>query len=328
MDSRESTVRPMITRSGNGFGLAIGGDRLAQVVAGGLRVLSQDSGKLQLSLQSKPIISCGALGDGSLLAIERSDTETGAIQISPKGEVVRYPMRHLVFAGNRELLADPSSAQQFYLLDPERRYAELYERVLVAGFLRFRKRIELPANSHSDVVVLGDGSLVHSDGSELHQIGPVPAEGELPRRSLAWTLPLSTILSAGPSSETLWAASPQGEVRLVQVPREGSAQVIRSFSLPGPVYQLAAARGVVAALLLEQSERSNEVKWTLLIVDEHGKQRHSIGLPAEPPAIPLATAPRNRCLRVSSTHVAVGGQDEVTVWELAGGRRVYPASAN
>lgn len=327
MDARESTVRPMIARDGSGFGLAIGGGRLAQVVAGGLRVLSQATGTLQVEVQSKPIIACGALVDGSLLAIERSDTETLAIQIDQKSQIDRYPMRHLVFGGNRELLADPSTAQQFYLLDPERRRAELYELTLVAGFLRFRKRIDLPANSHSDVVALGDGSLVHSDGSELQQIGPVPASGEPPRRSLAWTLPLATILTAGPSGDTLWAASPLGEVSLVQVPREGSAQVVRTFKMPGPVYQLAAAPGAVAALLLEQSERTSEVKWTLLVVDEQGKQRHSISLPAEPPTVPLATRPRNRCLRISSTHVAVGGLDEVTVWELGQGRRILPGPA-
>lgn len=326
MDARESTVRPMITRDGIGFGLALGAGRLAQVVAEGLRVLAVDTGAVQVMVPSKRIIACGVLREGSVLAIERSDTETAAIQVRPKGEVVRYPMRHLVFGGNRQLLADPSTAQQFYLLDPERRHVEMYELRLVAGFLRFRKRIELSASTNSDVVAMGDGSLICPDGSELQQLGPVPAEGELSRRSLAWTLPQATLLAAGPSGDTLWAASPQGEVSLVQVPRDGAAQVVRTFKVPGPVFQLAAARGSVAVLQFEQSARGDAVKWTLLITDEHGKPRYSISLPAEPPVVPLATAPHNRCLRVSSEHVAVGGPEEVNVWELAGGRRLYPGS--
>src|SRR5437763_1976801 len=112
-------------------------------------------------------------------------------------------MRHLVFADNPELLADPSSARQFFLLDENRRTAELYELVLVTGFLRLRKRIELPANSHHDVIALSDGSLVHSDGSELRRIGPVPAAGELPRRSIRWSLLDATILTSGSQGDEL-----------------------------------------------------------------------------------------------------------------------------
>lgn len=327
MNAKGSTVRPMISRAGTGSGLALGGGRLLQVVADGLRVRSVETGALVLSIPSQPIIACGALPDGSLLAIERSDTETGAILVDPSGRVVRHPLRHLVFAGHRELLPDPSSAQQLYLLDPERRHVELYELVQSAGSLRFKQRIDLPQDTRCDVVALGDGSLLRSDGSELHQVGPVAADGQLPRRHLPWTFAQAVLLAQGPSKDTLWAASQQGEVRLVQVPREGAVQVVRSFQLPGPVYQLAAAQGVVAALLLEQSARSPEAKWTLVILSEQGTQRHVITPPVEPPTIPLSAAPRNRCLRVSPTHVTLGGPDQVSLWNVASGQPVPLSSS-
>lgn len=329
MESSGATVRPMIGRDGRGFGLALSAGRLAQVVPGGVRLLDAGTGRLQKEVPGQTIIALGALADGSLLAIERSETMTVAIHMSVASEVVLYPMRHLVFDGNRELLADPSSARQFFLLDEDRRTAGLYELVLVAGFLRLRKFIELPANSHNDVVALSDGALVHSDVSELQSIGPVPAAGELPRRSIGWSRPHANILASGPHGDDLWAATPAGDISLVRVAREGAARIERTFKVPGPIYQMESAKGAVAVLQLEQPESgARPVKWTLLVVDELGKQRLSANLPPEPPQVPLATPPRNRCLRVSAAHVAVGGPEEVTIWEIGSGRMVHHGSAS
>jgi hypothetical protein len=176
-------------------------------------------------------------------------------------------------------------------------------------------------------VALADGSLVYNELSDLHHVGPIPTRGVPPRRILTWPLPSAGILARGPSDHQLWAADRHGDVSLVEIADKGAARVERVLKVPGKIYQLESAKDAVAVLRVDPPVPGEE-KWTLVVLDEHGKQRMAATLPSEPPAVPLATPPRNRCLRLTDEYVAVGGATELTVWQISSGRVVHHSTAS
>ena len=324
--ARPSIVRPRIGYDGRGFGLEWSGARLAQVFAGGIRLWDRASWKVLREVPIRALNAFGALADESLILVMKGAEDVEVIHIPTAGELRHYRARWLLGQGRHAFLPSRVSPRQFFLLDTDHRGAVLWELPQKRGLVRELDPILFPVSAQDSVLSLGDGSFVYNELGTLHRIGPVPPRGEVPKRALTWPLAHARFLTRGPSEQTLWAAELDGAVSLVELTDKGEARVERTLKVPGQIYQLESAKDAVAILHVDPPWPGEE-KWTLVVLDIHGKQRMSASLPTEPLASPLATPPRNRCLRMTDDYVVVGGPSEITVWQISSGRVVHRHSA-
>lgn len=323
---RPSIVRPMIHYDGRGFGLEWSGGRLAQVFAGGIRLWDRTSWKVLQEIPIRAIAAFGALADETLIVVMKGAEDVEVLHIPTAGEPIHYRARWLLGQDRHEILLNRASPRQFFLLDSDRRGAVLWELPPKRGLVRETHSFSVDVPDYDTILALGDGSLTYNGLGGLHRIGPVPAHGEIPKRVLSWPLPHARILARGPSEQTLWAAEFDGAVSLVEIADKGEARVEPTLKVPGQIYQLESAKDAVAILHVDPPWPGEE-KWTLVVLDSHGKQLMSASLPTEPPASPLSTPPRNRCLRMTDDYVVVGGPSEITVWQISSGRVVHRHSA-
>lgn len=183
--------------------------------------------------------------------------------------------------------------------------------------------LELAEFDQKGITLLKDGSFVYTAKDKLKRFYP---------GGKVWTLELTSgadvwrILTTRRLDE-LWLARSNGELELLRI-SENSVQVVRRLDAKG-AFDIASNDSALAILKLESSDGDAGVRaWKLVVFDADGKEKMSQTLPFHTAAGSgeswVREATKNRAVILSSygPYVAVGGPDEVTVFDYKSGAKL------
>jgi hypothetical protein len=179
---------------------------------------------------------------------------------------------------------------------------------------------------HRAFAAIKDGSFVYTSGDKLHRFFPEGKQQEYrlpPHQAPIWRiLPTRRI-------DRCWLAYRDGQLALVQLGRR--LRVVRTFQISFVAFDATSNDRHLAFIRLEQQPHRPR-QWSLVLVDQHGKQQHSFALPADATSAEPDWAKRvtqDKCVALArrAPLVAVGGSAELRVWNLrTGAVHVFPQS--
>jgi hypothetical protein len=174
-------------------------------------------------------------------------------------------------------------------------------------------------------VSLKDGSFLYGAGHELRRIfaGGKQTSFSLPHpdAKLWRLLPTRRV-------DAVWAIWRDGRAELVQFAPE--VHILTTLELPTLPFDVASNDDALATVRVVQGGGQKR-RYTLLVLDEHGKELLSAELPGDPaPGTGedwVGSVTRNKSIAMSSkpSLVAVGGPSFVAVWDVATGKQVFGA---
>jgi len=178
-------------------------------------------------------------------------------------------------------------------------------------------RIEFPNGVEDELLSLGDGRLLYPDHDELHVIEP----GK----------PTKTYATPGHDPIHLAAAS-EGRVWYTHLTAKWDAQLVlarlaastvpeRSVAFRGRVIHLASGGGA-AAVLVFSVHGMNDLRWTVVVVDESGTERWRAEVPADF-ARPFPSLNNVGFVAISEHRVVLRGNNHALIaWDATTGSRI------
>ena len=255
----------------------------------------------------------GALSDGSLVAIDSTDSMGRASLIIRVAPGSRRPILHdglVPETGELRIYPQPDPDE---LVCTQPGSDRLYRIKLVGGRAELVAAARVRSERTRIMTSLSDGSIAYASGPrELVRA----AFGAIPRRYAVSIEP--RVLLPGPTADLLWVSG--DELQLVSL-AEPMRPLARRPTAPEQV-DIAAGGGFAAALLFDRAASSPERRWTLACYDTRLGERWRR---------PVATgADERRGERVparwvacSAHQVAVGGDGELDVFDARTGRQVH-----
>lgn len=260
------------------------------------------------------------LADGSLLVVSES-----SVQRLPRDPKKNQTFSRIPLFVDSVVFPDRRKERQlwvFHGID-----TTLYPYSLTEeGKLDMLDFLELAEFDKSGITLLKDGSFVYTAKTKLKRFYP---------GGKTWTLDLTSgadvwrILTTRRLDE-LWLARSDGQLELLRI-SENSLQVVRRLNAKG-AFDIASNDSELAILKLESPTGADGGTatrvWKLSVLDGDGKEKMSQTLPFNPAPGSgeswVREVTKNRAVVLSSygPYVAVGGPDEVTVFDYRSGAKV------
>ncbi len=296
--SSTSTVpAPDITRRPRADRIAFGAAGLGRVLDGALELrdaMGAVSGSVPLGLG----LGLVALGDGTLLALERAADLMAMVCVAPDVGVRRLPTRLPMAREPVTLLADPGDRRAFWQISEDRQQATRH--TVEGDEIRETHRIKLDNLAKSDVLPLASGELLLHANTRLNRVG---RDGST--QAVAWKPPAPVERFAALPGGTMLALDLEGGLHWIDL---AAAASVRSLALGGRAMALAAdASGV--AVLTGVRVAGGTSRWTLHLHDLEGALRWRAEGDGEP----------GRGLALSAGQVALGDQTALRMWDRGAG---------
>lgn len=255
----------------------------------------------------------GALSDGSLIAVDATDSMGRASLVIRVAPGARRPTLH------DGLVPENGSLRIYPQPDPDELVCtqpgsdRLYRLRLVDGRAELLTAARVRSERARIMTALADGSIAYASGPrELVRA----AFGAIPRRYAVSIEP--RILLPGPFPDLLWVSG--DELQLVSL-AEPMRPLARRLTAPEQ-HDIAVGGKYAAALLLDRSASATGRRWTLVCYDTRLNERWRR---------PVATCASERggerfparWVACSAHHVAVGGDGELDVFDLRTGELVH-----
>ncbi len=256
------------------------------------------------------------LADSSLLVVSGGETlrlEEGKTRFQSLPRVSFFP--------GAALMGDRSRAQQFWIF--EARSASLYRYEPWgedAGARALPNSAALPDFDNRGFALLKDGAFVYTTASGLRRFFTSAKRTQLSFDGLG--AGVTRIFSARRLDQA-WLVASDGGLRLVSL--TNPVRVLQTLALPSGIYDIQIDD---ERIVLLRSEPSSERRWELCVYDVSGERRWCEALPGQAASGSnddwVARIVQNKNLAVSryAPFAAVGGPDELRVWNVESGERV------
>jgi hypothetical protein len=301
--------------------IAFGKNTLAQLTDAGLVIRDTKGFKETTKVSVPGPRRLASLSDGSLLVLGES-----SVQRLPRDPKKNQTFSRIPLFVDSVVFPDRRKERQlwvFHGID-----TTLYPYALTEDDkLDTLDFLELAEFDQRGITLLKDGSFVYTAKNKLKRFYP---------GGKVWTLDLTSgadvwrILTTRRLDE-LWLARSDGQLELLRI-SENSLQVVRRLDAKG-AFDIASNDAELAILKLESAAGpdggTTTRVWKLSVLDADGKEKMSQTLPFNPAPGSgeswVREVTKNRAVVLSSygPYVAVGGPDEVTVFDYRSGAKVF-----